>query len=169
MLIDTRLRKALNFKEDDLIANRDGYMTKAQRKRLRQDQMDVGYGCLAAGFLFPLVMLCQVISSVSTGHPLNGFGVAWVLFGFVLLAAAAGFFYSHRRNVIADLRKGNVLMLEGYVEITPLKHHKMHLQIENVGFTIRETSAFNTESVYRIYYAEHTMHPLSAEVVKGKL
>jgi hypothetical protein len=168
-MLDPRLMSVLNFTEDDLIANRDGYMTKVQRQRLRKDEMDVGYGCLIAGFLYASVILCPVIWSVSKGRLDNWMLIALLLVALLCLVLAASFFYWHRRNVIADLRKGNVLMVEGYVTIEHLKGYRMDIQIENVRFNITETIAFNEDSVYRIYYAPHTMRPLSAELVKGRL
>ena len=164
-----RLRTALAFSEADLLANRAGECSQAQRERLRRE-----HGRQRRNGLIALLVRAAIAAAAALGLPAAG-APAWpglaagaALVGVTALSVVRG--YAHN----ADLRKGRLRIAEGRARLrkrrrtaaTPVTTY--HLKIgESPEWTVAgpHWKAFRQGEAYRVAYARMTGTPflLSAE------
>jgi hypothetical protein len=169
------LARALHFDAADLDANRQGYMSKRQRTRLRR------WGCLNVAFLtiaavfVTMGALIFIVFLVPRVNPsLFNFWIlvplGWVVAGLLYL------WYAIRtwRRVNADLYKGAVAIGEGrvFLDIAMIQIRTQfwssspyHVKVADAKFRVnrRILLAFKNDEPYCVYYAHHTRQILSAE------
>lgn len=154
------LQKALDFTDKDLQANRDGYMSKRQRKvLLRRFWKYIRYILISSvGFLVFCIVCIFVFD--------NGIVRAGVfIFGIlpILIAVGLGFVWANSqfRAIQADLRKGNVETISGQAS----KRSVYVMVIESIRFEMHEDIGvlFQDGAGYVVHYAPHSKRILSAE------
>jgi hypothetical protein len=173
-MFDKRLAEALNFTEEDLIANCDGYMTKPQRVKLRKSFSGWQAGlwllttflCLAVSipnlFMQSLKAMQQDFIYIVTTPMFFLYCAPFIVFVVIwgLLAYFGG------RNARADLWKGEVAHIDGLVTIQGKSAAHPELHLDNGWWFIiphKAIKVFVENHRYTIYYAPHTMQILSAE------
>ncbi len=161
------LMQALSFNKDDLRSNRGGRLSETQINRIRQIQrraMFTGMGVvfsldlLAAGFMFA---------------GFKGDSPILILIGMALLTVSAvsvGMFARHWLRLSADLRAGEVEILEGKLERVVRQSGRSGVFLIRIGgaeFAVTKEvfNAFQHESPYRVYRAPHSNVLLAAETV----
>lgn len=175
--VEDRLMSNIGFSADELTANREGYMTKEQRERLRRELMPYG----------PLVMALSMTGLLIVTH----FVIQWLL-GlknlkddgiFLMILVIAGLICipwgmvdvaMRQRRTRLDLHKGMVESVCGTVhlefgwrvlEIRIRTRNRHQLTIDGVRFAVSENVllAFHAGTSYCVYYAPHRKIILSAE------
>jgi len=166
--VDSMLATALKFSHDDLIANRDGYMTKKQRKRLHRIGLSqylpsaVGSIVFGAAFFLCLSLFLMALRD-------DTLSILLATFGFMSLWLA-GYAYVQWRKFKADLEKGAVELTEGQIRLNIYgfsRHIGFSIGIEKQSFSVKRgiLLAFKNGEPYRIYYAPRTRTLLSAEQI----
>ncbi len=170
--VDSMLAEALKFTHDDLSANRDGYMTKEQRKRLRLIGLSqylpsaVGSIVFGAAFILCLLLLLARLrdNTLLILSAFFGFGSLWL----------AGYAYVQRRKFKADLEKGDVVEAAGQINLNIFglsNRVSFSIGIEKQRFRVTRQIllVFKNGEPYRIYYTPNTKTLLSAEQIpQGK-
>src|SRR5688572_22883216 len=108
-----KLQKALKFTDADLKANRDGYMSKAQRRNLsryRASLLFFGVGALIAPFTVLVMSLAINDFAMSSGI------LALFIVTLCLAFFAAYLLFWQWRNSKKDLKKGDVVAVQGKLE-----------------------------------------------------
>jgi hypothetical protein len=174
-MFDEKLAKALKFTEEDLIANRDGYMTKPQRVTLRKSfswwragLWLVGSSACLSISVWAQIQLFLNAAKQDITYPFSSpllFSVYCLPF-IAFIGIWVIFAYFGGRNARADLRKGEVAMVEGIVTIQRRNTSRPKLCVDNGWWFLIPYKASSTVvegKYYTIYYAPHTMQILSAE------
>jgi hypothetical protein len=151
---DKTLYKALRIGDDDLLANREGRLSKSQRKRL-------GLTSLLLLLSFMLVLCGLAIFAVS-----DTVGGLWWVTGLVALLVAVGIIWAWLRPRL-DAWRGTVLMVEGQPELQPERGPRGSLLIKDHKFQAPLWVLFwvNPNAVYRIYYTPTTRTIVGMEQV----
>lgn len=165
------LMKVIGFTEDDLDANRDGYMSKKQRGALsRERQQWLKFIAIIIGgtsVLYTLFLLKSIIRGDQ--FPDNILIIAFICLAAALMSMYMGF---KRSRVNADLRKGDVYIAEGLISLYiqkiqngQLVFYIYHADIQQQRFKLEKTvyDAFVNGEPYAIYYAPNSKTILSAE------
>jgi hypothetical protein len=168
-VFDEKLASALNFTEEELAANRDGYMTKEQRRRFRSE----GRGNIAQ--LSVLAILCAFLAlCFMMALPITEFDYLirnglFVIFGLVIVFCVYNAFADWILRK-ADLRKGAVISIEGNIQFRLNLNNVRELTIrgETLHFRQDALSAFQEGERYRLYMPPYTKQVLSAELVGVK-
>lgn len=157
------LMNALSFTSDDLEANRNGYLTAPQRRRLligHASRLAV-YGCfvlVAAAFCF------SYVSDLVKGSKSVGLNL---FFSSVATLAALGFFIFKLWRYHSEARQGVFRVLIGPVHLTfqNSKSAPRVLQIKDLELVIPDVAvqAFAEGGTYRIFYTPYSKTILSAE------
>jgi hypothetical protein len=162
------LMEALDFTDEDLAANREGYLTKRQLLRLSQRQnswtMGVVLAAIGSVFLcaFAIMDGIRIGDTVSSRVGIIGL-IAILAGGFVLYTWTKG------ARFAVDLRQGELEAVEGRVALDVISQgssgNAYTVQIEDRTFAINKPIflAFKNGDPYRIYYAPHSRTILSAE------
>jgi hypothetical protein len=161
-VFDEKLASALNFTEEELAANRDRYMTKAQRVRLRREFMRYRVGlALTVGAIWSLIWAWLWLNARDNQN-------MYLLINVVGVIPLVGNAFSSWRSVKLDLLKGDVAMEAGHIGLQFIGRGISALTIQQVIFSMSSEvlSAFRDGARYRIYYAPHTKHILSAEPMR---
>lgn len=167
-MFDEKLARVLNFTEEDLVANRQGYMTKEQRVKLRKMVIKRGiYQPLGVFWIYTAVIFFLIFSGAAhaQGRDLRAISVV----GFVVASVAMGIYtYYAWRRLRDDLHKGDVAMEAGRIALEVGMRGRNSLTIQMTTFAINAETllAFRNDARYRIYYAPHTKLILSAESMK---
>lgn len=113
---ENALMWAIGFTEDDLEANRGGYMSKKQRGFLSHERADWLKGISIIIGLASILFIVILLKGIAAG---DTFPDRVTAIAFVCLAAALISLYMwFRRSLInADLRKGDVYVAEGLVSL----------------------------------------------------
>lgn len=165
------LATALKFNDNDLMANRDGYMTKEQRVRLRRiglsRYLPSAFGSIVFGIAFFLCLLL-LLTGLRDGQLLFLLSI----FGFMSVWLA-GYAYVHWRKFKADLEKGNVAMAAGQIRLNIYGFgnrigFSVGIEKQSFGVKRRILLAFKNGEPYQIYYAPHSRTLLSAEHLSRK-
>ncbi len=161
------LMEALSFSRDDLRSNRGGHLSAAQIERLRQIQRRAMFTGMGVVFLLDLI---------AAGFMFAGFtgdSSILVLIGMALLTVSAvsvGMFARHWLRLSADLRAGEIEILEGKLERVVRQSGRSGVFLIRIGgaefgVTKEVFNAFQHEAPYRVYRAPHSNVLLAAEMV----
>ena len=175
--VEAVLSQALGFDGDDIRANRDGYMTKRQRRRL-QRIAGVYSVALWTGVLVVLLMLAlgvfglMVIRNIASHKEILVLTIGVLGFSIWLMAILSNF-NQERRDLKNDLDKGGVEAVTGSVEHfrkNPTGKNKStehYIIIEDLTFEVSRTGydAFLDNAFYALYYTPHGLRLLSAEPI----
>jgi hypothetical protein len=161
------LMSAIGFNEDDLEANRGGYMSKKQRAMMSHER---------AAWLNRIAIMIVVIAGffvfMIVSSRLQPGLKEMVLGGLILGGGIAALYMAYMRSRLNnDLHKGGVFVVDGTVSlyiaktrdvITPYNYY---LSVENRHFTVERSvyDVFTDGDPYAIYYAPHSKTLLSAE------
>lgn len=166
------LMQAIGFTEEDLDANREGYMSKRQRVILGSNRTFWNtLTTFAAILAIPLAFLfsfCSFISAPSSSFKLGNMAL------FCLLIAGIIYFMKRKwARVIDDLRTGDVSAIEGRVKLDFADRGNWSLYslaISGEIFNVKKSVflAFKNGDPYRIYYAPHSKTILSAEWLRDE-
>jgi hypothetical protein len=169
-MFDEKLARVLNFTEEDLTANRQGYMTKKQRVKLRtMVRKRTIYQPLGVFWIYLAVIFFLIFSGAADTNGRDMRGIVAV--GFVVASVAMGIYtYYAWRRLHADLHKGDVAMEAGRIALEVGMRGKNSLTVQYTTFSINAETllAFRNDAHYRIYYAPHTKLILSAESMKDE-
>jgi hypothetical protein len=166
------LQVAIGFTLEDLQANRDGYMTKHQRKELNYRRRLIRVARLGLIMFAPVMvgLYVQGASAPKDGMMLTSEVILInAVFLAVLLLIAFGITFLLLHNLNKDLRKGDVVALEGRVQIYEMgseSRGKIYfLAIDETSFRVSKavSEAFHKGDDYRIYIAPNTRTILSAD------
>lgn len=145
------------FDEEIIAANRDGYMTKAQRKRvdaIRQDVRFVQYMAMGITALLLISFAQDKEVLLYCGTCIGLYTVSILIFGF----------YDTRR-ANRDLYKGLVESIEG---IVILRSSPLRLKIRDKHFRVSrgvyQKVQNQSQKYFRVYYAPHSNTLLSMEM-----
>jgi len=159
----TNLAQLLQFDQNDLAANRKGYLTQAQHERLSQGQ--------ASALTVSLFMGAAVVISLFAG----------VLFGGLVLAVCGSLsllgglltlieIYSGQHSYGQDLDSGQVESIQGRVVVRQKEDlhgtgYYYDLSVGDIRFRLNEVQAqaFATGDTYILYYTPRSRVLLSAE------
>lgn len=174
-----RLMHALDFDNDDLRANRDGYMSKRQRARLSRRRRNIGLIFIAAtvGAVVIFLPLMRVLMTRPQGLVAI---VPILLIGVVVMVAIYLWFQRTVTAYAADLHKGHVSAIEGIVET------QRHMTFTGRMFTSTYSLYVNDEQfsigmqvfvslhpmrdeIYAVYYAPNSRTILSLEPLEDNL
>ena len=156
------LQQALDFTDEDLQANREGYMTKRQRKnidQIRTEMRFVQFVGVGMGIIF--LFGCAI----------------WldpVCFGLMALSIPLTIFasVSQSRRASRDLYKGMVLSIDERIKLIKqregLGYIRCYVQAGEGQFRIskRAYKSLQNRGFYRIYFAPNTSKILSIEALK---
>ena len=159
-MITQNLADALRFTFDDLIANRTGQFSDAQRTRLRLDLLreTVFYGIVA---LLPFGGLLFLLSNpVNSPLLLLIFALLTVVFVISIVR--------HFQATRADLA-GATLSAAGRVERHAMGRgfYRLRIDQQNFQITAKEYGAFSDGKSYRVYYLPRLRMILSAELIES--
>jgi hypothetical protein len=160
------LQDAFGFSEDDLEANRKGYLSQAQVEWLESQKNGYRNGILFAvgiGMLFSLVLILP-------GRTGNVSPIVLPIIGALWLAIAAACFYQWqvRAKYISDLGAG-LAKVEGRVKLnieTPGNNRVTYtLSVEDVEFKVQKEAflSFKNGDPYCIYCGPYTKQILSVD------
>lgn len=177
--VEDRLMSKLGFSADELTANREGYMTEAQRERLCRELMP--YGSLVMGLSITTLLIVSyfLIQWLLGLSDLNDKGATLIILVIVGVIGIPGALLErgiHQRRTRLDLHKGIVKSACGLAQleigwrvmgITIRTRNRHQLTIDGVRFGVSENVllAFHAGTSYCVYYAPHQKIILSAEGV----
>jgi hypothetical protein len=158
-----KLQKVLKFTDADLKANRDGYMSKAQRKKLSRYR---------AGLLFfGIGALITPFAVLGMSLAINDFDMSIGILALFIVTLCLAFFAAYLlfwqwHNSKKDLKKGDIVAVRG-----KLRQQEMIIAIVDVENNHFETfdipleaiEDFETGASYSVYYAPATRQILSVE------
>lgn len=152
------LMQALNFNEDDLAANREGRLSKAQRNLLYSHQNVQNTWILLSFLTGCPLMLVLLLAASRLGALIL---VPVMVIG---LAVATWFFLSQRQRFARDLADA-VHVLEGPVQLDVISESTYIVAIGDQELSVKKAAflAFKNGDPYRIYYAPHSKTVLSVE------
>ena len=164
MTAGEQLRTALDFSEADLVANRAGECSQAQRERLRREHARQRRKDLIALLVCVAIAAALALGLPAAGAPAwPGLAVGAALVGVMALSVLRGYLYN------ADLRKGKVRIAEGRARLrkqrrtatTPLTTYQLKIG-DNPEWTVAgpHWKAFREGDAYRVAYARQTGTPL---------
>ncbi|MEO8609571.1 MAG: hypothetical protein ABI690_16890 [Chloroflexota bacterium] len=165
----SKLMNALRFTEEDLQANRDGYLMKQQRSKLNGIRTSWLLCFILTLIVVPFLVAWTVIDGVrihdTAVSRLGIIGLIWII-----ASGTCVYCWFKKRRLDHDLHKGNVQVVKGTAQV---KYGTMRqkgtspydLIIDgltwNMGYFA--SSAFTNGDPYAIYYAPHSKQILSAE------
>lgn len=159
---------AVGFNEEDVEANRSGYLSKTQLARLNRERVaSLGLIMLLPVVIIPVALFFFVfLAKVPVEHIPIEFVLVFALFGIL------GIWYS-RRDFIhfkRDSSTSEVAWVEGALQVersysVAARHFTHMLQIGDLSFYVNSWLAgwFVSGDVYRVYYTAHSHRFLSAE------
>lgn len=186
---DDALQKYFNFDEGDLFANRNGYLTDRQIKRLTEDEMFGNKFARILGlFLLIVALIPALVTALSIAPCLHDLCADWPqparVFPIVLIALWTpvwGYFgirlirSGSSIQIDTTLKKAegpvNLVKVESYnyTTHTPTEDYELHVGGEEFDADSDLADILMQGDIYAIYYIEKTKNILSAEMlVKGK-
>jgi hypothetical protein len=169
---NSNLKIAFRFDNEDLDANRNGYMTKKQRIRLLNKRWDriAPYAGFAAFLVF--IFGCSLTSSGFSSRPINNTLSMLGLFFFIfapMIGVLILFAYRELRRIKADLYKGDISIAWGRARLDIMDHGRgparYKLSLEGIEFDISKAQllALRHGERYRVFYAPNSKVILSVE------
>lgn len=159
----------LRFTEEDLQANREGYLTKSQRSKLNRDRTSWKiFTALALGAI-PFGTVMAILDGIRR-HDTVASRIGIIGLICIVCSCIAVYVWLDIKRLDRDLHKGDVQVVEGRVQVgerlfrrrgTPRYYVSLQGISWNVGYIV--SSAFKNGDPYAIYYAPHSKTILSAE------
>ncbi len=173
---DHRLMNALGFTPLDLDANRNGFMSKEQRRRLREEQRsNIGnYVLGAAALMFGAVLAFMASLSSIQRHTATAIGDA--LGALILCVGFAGgavvviwLLLTKWRRIEADLDRGTVCGASGHISLDVLPSEaQVNCTLKLAGHTFEICKAamlaLRDGEPYHVYFLPNTNRILSIEL-----
>lgn len=175
---DDRLADAFGFTEDDLAANRQGYLTPVQKKVIAGTRRARGCGARAAYIAIGASVVFLVVAFVLAGGldlprssgALTAYTVTLAVFIGVFLAAMV---YGQVRT--RDVRAGKISMVEGEARQRTKKYRlgtAHYVKISRTRFRLpypEQFDAFEEGGRYRVYFVKNaSVHViLSVEMLEN--
>jgi hypothetical protein len=170
---DGQLVGSFGFTEEDLEANRDGYLSPSQRVALRR----VRRGWRDWSFLTVIVCafasMIAVLDGIRVGDPLER---RTSVIGLICVATAVVFTVCYQRwqQYQKDLWKGDVAVIIGNISVTQYEERfgtKCVVRVSRRTFTVDALAAqtLHNGERYAIYYSPHSGKLLSAELLPANL
>lgn len=171
--LDPRLMQALKFGEKELIANREGYLTPAQEKRILQSRPRT---YLSAAILMGMALLIWLTMPLLIAR--QNLDSIWPISLICLIPVFVIIMVVIRLNnhrIQQDLQQGTVQCVTGQltkrVHLMPtgkafIPVPYLLIQQENFKVNHQVYAAFTDKAYYTVYFAPHTKILLSAEPVK---
>jgi hypothetical protein len=171
---DENLMAALGFTPEDLVANRQGYMTNKQRRQMKIVAWRKVIGWIIFAFFFAAMCFVGAYAMVNEGFPQasGALMIACIAAGFILVSAVA---ILRLRQVRADLDNGDVTSISGHLvgavrntgrkwEMRPAFYSPpIALDLPQSALT-----TFQQGETYRVYFLPKSELVLSAEHVPSK-
>jgi hypothetical protein len=167
-MAEISLMDALGFDEADLDANRNGYMSKAQRFKLRRKQQERlanlknGAIVVTAGSVLAFAMV--VIFRLNFGFCAFSIGLVDVMLGILGTVNLRRW-----RRLDTDLYKGDVSVASGRISLDVQPEGEVQvkylLRVQRLRFDISKDAllAFRNQEDYQVYYLPNSETVLSAE------
>ena len=159
------LMREIPFSEADLESNRSGHMSDIQAARLRHARFRAVFTGFAVILLVALVATTLLFLAMRNGSIiLNLIAVGLIVINAVMM----GMFARYWLRLSADLRDGEVEIIEGELERVIRPYGRVNnyiIRIDGVQFSVTRQlfMQFRHESPYRIYRAPYSNALLSAE------
>lgn len=168
--------RRLNFDAGDLQANRQGFITFRQRRRLQR--MRIFHQVVAWALFFIAfmggfaVMLLDIIlkfpERMGEFPFLFLFLVVMILFCLAMIGLIVYLFYQHVMRITRDLRSGDADDITGVVRLHTYRTSKNvthYLYVGNMQFVVSSgvQAAFYEGAIYTVYYAPESKIILSRE------
>ena len=160
---------ALRFTEEDLEANRDGYLTKEQRSKLNRDRRSWKIFLVLALAAAPFGTIMAIVDGIRIHDTFSSrvgiIGLLWiVVFGAIV------YLWFKKKALDRDLLKGDVVVVEGTVQtgrrfLRQRGSPPYFLNVEGISWNVDTYIVFGFANgdPYAIYYAPHSKTMLSAE------
>lgn len=162
------MMSGLKFNEDDLAANREGYMSQAQRERMRSDRASWFLGTMLSLLAWPGASYIAIADGIRIHDTFNSrMGILALITALSLSAAA--YCWQQKRHYDADLYKSHVEVAEGRIRLDIISQGKSGVaytfDVADAHFEVSKNVflAFKNGDPYAVYYAPHTHTLLSAE------
>jgi hypothetical protein len=164
---EQRFADAIGFTEQDLAANREGYMTKSQRALLDRERKLWRSDMQIAMASLPIAVVLTIWDGYRIGDTLSS-RIGILIFFTVII----GLWYVDVRRrwrwFDGDLYKGEVVFTDGKVGLRTYrqKNGRIYLvKVSKLQFSVQKQAyhAFREGDPYRIYYAPRSKRLLSAE------
>jgi hypothetical protein len=169
---NSSLRIAFRFDNEDLDANRNGYMTKRQRVTLNNKRWEKMLPYTGIVALLAFMFVCGLTSSGSRPdaiqNTLSGLGLLLCIFG-PLIVGTSLLGYREWRRIKTDLYKGDVSIAMGLVRLDILSSGKgsisYKLDIAGTKFDISKDQllAIKNGERYRVFFVPNSKVILSVE------
>jgi hypothetical protein len=165
------LMNAIGFNEDDLDANRGGYMSKKQRATLSRERSgwlnEITIIVVLLAGLFVFLVLSTILSGGQFGTSVMAFGAI------ALVGGVAALYIGYLRSRLdSDLHKGDVFVVDGAVSLfidekqyNQITVYSYYMRVQDQRFKIERSvyDAFTDHEPYAIYYAPFSKKILSVE------
>jgi hypothetical protein len=166
------LMAAIGFTEEDLQANREGYLTKKQRRELNDDRTlwKIFFALTIPTFLIGTlwVILDGIYFKYTIINRIEMMSLLWV---FVL---GIGFYIWRKiKKYNLDLHKGDVQAVQGIVQLgeggnSGVRRYYCYIQGISWSINLFTHASFKAGDPYAIYYAPHSKTLLSTEWLGNK-
>lgn len=164
---DDDLAEAINFSEEDLLANQRGLITDWQKRYKIRWRLRESYGVVGSALLMALFLL--VVSgrlAVNASSPFLIYGPVFAVLAFVAYITYRGG-GSIIPRVLRDLRGGKAASVSGTLQretATVNNTILCYLKVDTLRLKVRKPvyDAMSDGAAYTLYYAPHTMTLLSA-------
>ncbi len=167
-MVEDSLNRALEFTVEDLAANRNGFLSSAQRLQLEQQRWKGARGYVLLAAVFGVVALIPALrfftSSIRDTNDLIGA----CIFG-ALTLALAWTAYTRWQQIHFDAARGTASVISGIVRLETRTVNRGNvvykLKIQGLDFQVSEAAlqVFTDGETYRVYYAPESKIVLSAE------
>jgi hypothetical protein len=167
------LMQAIGFTEEDLEANREGYMSKRQRSRLYAKRSSWGIRTILAVGITLFLCVSAIIDGNRIGDTVSS---RLAIIGLICIVGGSAVVYTRLKgaNFTADLWKGEIHIIEGRVVLDVSNQGNRGdfytVRIDDTTFAINKPIflAFKNDDPYRIYYAPRSKTILSAEWLRDE-
>lgn len=163
------LMEGLEFSEEELTANRDGYLTKRQRILLDQERGLWRRLNRLIWVLTPIIIAVIILDGYRIADTPSS-RIGFVCFALILAGVSLTYTYLRGKSFDQDLWKGSVEGIEGLARLESYRARdgmKYFVSFEKQRFKISRSAfeAFVSQQKYRIYYVPHSRKIVSAEWV----
>jgi hypothetical protein len=168
MTAETTMMNALGYGADDLVENRAGRLSAAQRDRLsRNARRALLIGVLVVAGIGLAATILIYLGSVNSSVILNIVGISLTVINAVIVVVIA----QNRGRIMADLRAGTVTPLTGALTRTVRVQNRLVtyvLKVENQEVQVsREVfAAFTDGGRYRLYRTPGSKTLVGAEALR---
>ncbi len=172
-MAESLLRKALDFDDVDLDANRNGAITPKQRLMLSRKQgWQISHTPGTYFFLFSVLLIATCALWNPLSQTLLLVLVVYTALAVVISSVSLTLLMNRLIRIRIDLREGTVHTIGGQVSLdvrSPSRYNvKCSLRVQDMRFEISKAVmlAFHNGEYYRVYYTPHSKTVLSAELME---